>query len=156
MSIETKLGKFLFLFLLSVFIFSACDKNENEGDGWANCTECTTDSWVGEYSGTGDYSNFNNNTEMNNVDVSIVIEETATDYLTVYFHVPDVYSSTVSGDLQSPDIVSFASSGSSFTATMFIKDNELKLTGNSKKFHYKNDTILILDEVVTFETIKNQ
>lgn len=156
MLIETKLGKVLFCCLLSVFIFSACDKNENEGDGWTNCTECNTESWVGEYSGTGDYSDFNNNTTMDNVDVSIVVEETATDYLTVYFHAPQVYSATVSGDLKSPDIVSFASSGSSFTATMFIKDNELKLTGSSKKFHYKNDTILIIDQVVTFETIKNQ
>ena len=156
MSSETKLGKVLVCCLLSVFIFSACDKNENEGDGWTNCIECNTESWVGEYSGTGDYSDFNSNTEIDNVEVSIVIEETATDYLTVYFQAPQVYSSTVSGDIKSPDIVSFASSGSSFTATMFIKDNELKMTGSSKKFHYKNDTILIIDQIVTFESIKNQ
>ncbi len=155
MSVRTNIQKVLFPFLLAILIFCSCNKNEDENSGWVNCTSCTVDSWVGEYSGTGDYSNYNNNTEMKGVAVDITVEETATDYLTIYFHVPNLYSATVSGDLSSPYIISFAGSSSSFTGTMFIKDGELKLTGNSKKFHYKVDS-LIIDQVVTFETNKTQ
>ena len=59
------------------------------------------------------------------------------------------------GDFASPDIISFAGSSSSLSVTMYIKDGELILTGNTKKFHYKQDT-LVVDQIVTFETIKKQ
>jgi hypothetical protein len=61
----------------------------------------------------------------------------------------------VSGDFSNPYIISFAGSGSSVTATMYVKDGELKLSGSSKKFHYKVDS-LIIDQIVTFETFKTQ
>lgn len=155
MSARTNIRKVLFPLLLTSFFFIGCDKNKKEGDGWENCTECTMASWVGEYAGSGDYSNYNNNTQLQNLEVSIIIEETADDYLTIYMSVPNTYSTTVSGDFSGSYIISFAGSGSSITATMFMKEGELKLTGNSKKFHYKVDS-LIIDQVVTFETFKDQ
>lgn len=155
MSVKTNIHKVLFYLLSLSFIFIGCEKDKEDNSGWENCLECTTESWVGEYSGKGDYNNFNNNTEMKDADVFINIEETANDYLTIYIQVPSLYTATVSGDLSSSYIVSFAGSNSSVTAIMFIKDSELKLTGNSKKFHYKVDS-LIIDQVITFETIKNQ
>lgn len=39
--------------------------------------------------------------------------------------------------------------------TEFIKDRELKLTASYKRFHNIPDSFII-DQVVTFETIKNQ
>ncbi len=155
MSVRTNIHKVLFYLLSLSFIFIGCEKDKEDNSGWENCLECTTKSWVGEYSGKGDYSNFNNNTEMKDADVFINIEETANDYLTIYLHVPSLYTATVSGDLSSSYIVSFAGSSSSVTATMFIKDGELKLTGSARKFHYKVDS-LIIDQVVTFETFKIQ
>ena len=155
MSVRRYVRRFLFLILLLCFIFSGCEKNKEDSNGWKNCTECTTESWTGEYSGKGDYSNFTTGADMKDADVSINIEETATDYITIYLHVPSLYTATVSGDLSSSYIVSFAGSSSSVTATMFIKDGELKLTGSARKFHYKVDS-LIIDQVVTFETFKIQ
>lgn len=155
MLVNSKVHKVLFLLLSFSFIFTACEKKDENSDGWQYCTECTVESWVGEYTGMGDYNNFNKNAKTQAVDVSIAIEQTATDYITVYFQAPSYYTTTVSGDLASPDIISFAGSSSSLSATMYIKDGEFKLTGNTKKFHYKQDT-LVVDQVVTFETIKKQ
>jgi len=107
--------------LLLSFIFTGCEKNKKDDSGWKNCLECTTESWIGEYSGKCEYNNYNNNTVVSDADVTINIEETATDYLTIYVQVPSLYSTTVSGDLSSSYIVSFAGSGSSVTATMYIK-----------------------------------
>ncbi len=155
MLVNSKVHKVLFLLVSFSFILLACEKKDENSDGWKYCTECTIESWVGEYTGIGDYNNYNKNATTQDVDVSITIEQTATDYITVYFQAPSYYTTTVSGDLASPDIISFAGSSSSLSATMYIKDGELKLTGNTKKFHYKQDT-LIVDQVVTFETIKKQ
>jgi hypothetical protein len=153
--VSSKVNKVLFFLVAIIFIIPACEKNNENDDGWKNCTECTIDSWIGEYTGKGDFNNLNNNSIKKNVDVFITIEQTAIDYLTVYFQSPSNFSVTVSGDLASPDIISFAGSSSSFTATMFIKDGVLKLTGNAKKFHYKVDS-LVVDQVITFETNYNQ
>lgn len=153
---KTNISKVSLLLLLLISIIQiACDKNKNEEDNWKNCTTCTIDSWVGEYSGKGDYRNFSNGSVMSGVDLSITIEETATDYLTIYFLAPNVFSTTVSGDLATPDIILFAGSSSSVTATMFTKDGVFRLTGSAKKFHYQVDS-LIVDQVVTFETTKVQ
>lgn len=155
MLVRTNIHKVLVFLLATSFIFPACDKNNENNDGWKNCTECTIESWIGSYTGKGDFINLNNNAEVKDVDVSINIEQTATDYLTIYFQAPNIYSATVSGDFSSSDIVFFAGSSSSISATMFIKDGKLKLTGNSKKYHYKADS-LVVDQVITFETINVQ
>jgi hypothetical protein len=52
-----------------------------------------------------------------------------------------------------PYAISFASSTKSIDATMFVKENQLRLTGNSKKFEMVADTIVI-KEVVNFNVFK--
>lgn len=142
--------------IILIFFISCSKENEEDDDGWNSCYSCTVDSWTGEFSGTCSYSDLNNNTNAQNLPVTITIEETAQDYLFVSINVVNYYSTSVSGELVVSDIVSFAGSGSSFTSSMYIKENELKLSGNSKKFHYKNDTILVIDEVINFEILKIQ
>ncbi len=49
--------------------------------------------------------------------------------------------------------ISFASSTKSITATMMVRENQLRLTGNSKKFQVTNDSTIV-KEVVEFDVYK--
>ena len=137
-----------------IFVFYAgCKEKDDNGNVWKNCYECNTESWIGTFSGTGNYTSIAFPAYAENKPVSIIIEETAPDYLIVYFSCPNYISATISGSLVSNYVISFASSGSSITATMDIKDQDLKLTGTVKKFHMQADST-ILDELINFETYK--
>jgi hypothetical protein len=140
--------------LLIILVFSKCKEDEEASDGWSNCLDCTVTEWVGNYEGTGDFFDYTSNSTTNGIPVSVEIEETAPEYLTVYFHSPNYLSVTISGSLVSNYIISFAGSGSSVTATLNVRDQDYKLSGNAKKFHYHSDS-LVMDEMVNFEVLKN-
>lgn len=140
--------------LLIILVFIQCKEDEQASDGWSNCLDCTVTEWEGMYDGTGNYFNYSSNSTTNGVPVSVEIEETAPEYLTVYFHSPNFLSVTISGSLVSNYIISFAGSGSSVTATLNVRDQDYKLSGNAKKYHYHSDT-LVIDEIVNFEVLKN-
>lgn len=140
--------------LLIILVFIQCKEDEQASDGWSNCLDCTVTEWEGMYDGTGNYFNYSSNSTTNGVPVSVEIEETAPEYLTVYFHSPNYLSVTISGSLVSNYIISFAGSGSSVTATLNVRDQDYKLSGNAKKYHYHSDT-LVIDEIVNFEVLKN-
>jgi hypothetical protein len=153
--IETSLKlQILISVLLIILVFIRCKEDEQASDGWNNCLDCTVTEWVGMYEGTGNYFDYSSNSTTNEIPVSVEIEETALDYLTVYFHSPNYVSVTISGSLVSNYIISFAGSGSSVTASLNVKDKNYKLSGNAKRFHYDSDS-LVMDEMVNFEVIKN-
>jgi hypothetical protein len=87
------------------------------------------------------------------LEATITINETGTNYLTASILVPGYYSATLSGDLTTPYSVSFAGSNASFTATLLKKDGSLKLNGNSKKFQIKVGNVIV-EEVVNFDVQK--
>lgn len=147
------LNIYLRLLFVLVLVLPSCENKTDENDGWVFCYDCDVGSWEGSYSGTAEYFESNGLTSEDGLEVNITFQETGTNYLTVSLHVPNYYSTTVSGELNSPYSISFAGSGSSITASLYTKENELRITGNSKKFHYKVDS-LIVDEVVSFEALK--
>jgi hypothetical protein len=155
--ILTDIKKLIFgLFaVLIILLFSTCNKEKETDDGWNNCYDCPTGSWIGEFSGTCDYSNYNTNSNATGLPVTISIEETAPEYLTVYVNVTNYYSATVSGSLVSSYIISFAGTSASVTSTLDIKEQDLRLTGNSKKFHLEADSTE-LDEIINFVVNKVQ
>ena len=145
--------KIYYLFLFSLLLV-ACQKKESDENKWDACYSCTVDSWVGEYSGTCEYFNANTNLTVKDISFTLTIEQTATEYLTAYIVVPNYYSTSISGDFNTPNYISFGASSSSLDATMYTSGTQFRLTGNSKKFHYKTDS-LIIDEVINFESLKN-
>jgi hypothetical protein len=153
MNVTSWISNVFILGMLLIIIFLGCKKEEEAKDGWKNCLDCSAASWVGEFNGTGDYFDYETNSTKNDIPVSIKIEETAPEYLTIYFVAPNYLSTNISGSLVSNYIISFAGSGSSITATLNIKDQELKLDGNTRKFHYDSDS-LVLDKLVSFEVTK--
>ena len=150
------LSKYVFfvcIFSLLLLLIIGCSEKEEE-DGWDKCHDCTVGSWLGVFSGTCDYFNYNSNLTQNDLPITIEISETAPEYLEVKISVPQYYNSTIYGDLISSPIISFAGSGSSVTSTLYKNGQSLKITGNSKKYHYESDT-LVMEEVVNFELLKN-
>lgn len=145
--------QYVFLFFL-IFNMVSCTDDKEEDDGWDICTECDFESWLSIYNGTASHYNVNTNKTVENLGIEIEIEETATDYLTVYIKVPEQsYSATLSGDFVTPYSISFASSSKSVSATIYVKENQLRLSGNSKIFSVQSDTV-ILKEVVNFDVYK--
>ncbi len=144
--------------LLAAFflLLTACNEKEEAGDNWISCSGCSLDSWVGTYSGKADYFDAALMKEIAGLDISVVFEETATNYLTAYITVPGHYSASVSGEWNSPYSISFAGSSTSLDGTLYMRDmggGELRFSGNSKRFHFKVDS-LVVDELVTFDVYK--
>jgi hypothetical protein len=155
MLLQLRLFIFLGLLCTIILVFYSCKQDNKDEDPWINCTTCTADSWIGEFTGSGDYNNFNNNSSKADVSVTINIEETAPDYLSVYFQAPSYLTFSVSGSLVSSYIISFAGSGSAVTSTMYTRDGTLRMNGSAKKYHFESDT-LVTDEIINFEVLKVQ
>lgn len=134
-------------------ILPACTDKENDDGGWSVCSDCTIDSWIGTFEGTATFFDGSNLSTEDGLEMTIRFEETGADYLTAYIITPNYYSTTLSGELNTGYSVSFAGSGASLSATLYKKEGMLKITGTSKKFHYKIDN-LVIDESITFESIK--
>jgi hypothetical protein len=144
-------------FSLSIFLLIGCSDNE-EDDPWSKCYECTAESWIGEYNGSCDYFNYDMNITREDQVCTVEIGETATNYFEVKISSPNNFYAVLYGDFVTSQMINFSSSNSSVSATMYVNGQELRLTGNSKKFHYETpDTIpiLVYDEVVNFELFKD-
>jgi len=143
----------LFLFIFPLFWISCSEKTE-DNNGWDVCSECDVDSWIGFHSGTASHYNAATNKTVEGLTIEVEIEETATDYFTVYIEVPQQnYYATLSGDFVLPHAISFASSTRSVNATMLVQENQFRLSGISKRFQATNDSIII-KEVVDFDVSK--
>ena len=143
-------------FVVLLFLFSgwACKDKEEDKNTWVSCYTCTIDSWTGIFEGTTSYFDASTMNDVEDLDITIEFEETASDYLTAYINVPNYFSTAISGEWNSPYSISFAGSNSSLVATLHEKDGDLRLAGNAKKFHFKVDS-LIVDEVINFEVYKS-
>jgi hypothetical protein len=141
------------LFFLLLLLVSCNDKAE-ENDGWEICTECDLDSWLGLFSGTASHYTATSNTTLQGKAIDIEIEETGSEYFTVYVRIPQQnYYATLSGNFVQPYAIDFASSTKSINATMLVKGDQLRLSGNSKSFQVNSDTTFI-KEVVSFDILK--
>ena len=133
----------------------SCSDKEDPDDGWEFCTGCTAESWAGVFEGDATFHDSFGISSGEGLAATLSIEETGTDYLSTTIVVPNYFSTAVSGKLNSAYSISFAGSNSSITATIYSKNNALKIIGNAKKFH-TNASGTIVDEVVSFEVIKNK
>jgi hypothetical protein len=137
-------------------VLAACGEKDDTGEKWRTCSDCTLDSWVGSFSGKATYFDAVLVNEVPDLDATVVFQKTGDIYLTAYVTIPEYFSATMSGGWTSPYSISFAGSGTSVSGTMYTRydrDSEFRFSGNSKKFHYKGNE-LVVDEVVTFEVYK--
>lgn len=142
-----------YLLLIFIFLITSCQNNDTETSPWKACFTCTTESWVGDYSGTCEYFDAATNSTTTNLPFNLTIEQTATDYLTAYIQVSNYYSTSISGEFTNPNYISFGGSSSSLSANMYLQGDLFRLTGSSKKYHFKTDSIVI-DQVINFESLK--
>jgi hypothetical protein len=136
-----------------MILVSCSGKDDQETDGWDTCFDCTTQSWIGIFQGSGTNYNAVNNTTVKDLSVTISISETSPDYLLVTINLPDYYHSTVSGEVMESHYITFSGSNNSISATMYKSDHRLKISGNAKRFHVKVNEIVI-EQVVNFDAIK--
>lgn len=146
---NVKISKSILLLTTIILVLFACSKKE-ESDKWSNCNDCKIDSWVGSWQGNASIYDAVGNETTDGYDVTVVITETGTNYITVSLNIPNQYGTTTSGELLTGYSVSFAGSNNSFTATLLENSGKLKLSGTAKKFYYKANE-LVIETVVTFD-----
>ncbi|MCF8369557.1 MAG: hypothetical protein K9G76_10980 [Bacteroidales bacterium] len=141
------------LLLISVLFFS-CDKKEDEGNGWESCLDCTVQSWLGNFSGLGEYKHLNSGNVVSGVQVSVEIVEISENYIQVKIQSPNYYSATIYGNFVGSYSISIASSTKSFSGSLQKKENTLKLIGEAKEYVEKVNGIEVVKRIV-FEASKD-
>lgn len=141
------------IILLSVF--AQCKK---ETDDWIFCN-CVIDEWIGDYNGSGNYYK-GEEVDAQQVDVQLTIEQIAPENLKIQVVAPDVYTETFYGNKNdSTYYLTINGTSKSLIMNLKVKDNELKLTGTAKNFHWVYDpdsTYLVTDKTLAFDVLKTQ
>ncbi|MCD4697969.1 MAG: hypothetical protein K8S16_17230 [Bacteroidales bacterium] len=140
-------------FTCVIILLTACSKQKDEGDGWESCLGCNIESWIGNFSGSGEFKNLNTGNTSSGVQVSVEIIEISENYLQVKILVPNYYSTTIYGTYVGSYSISLASSTNSFSGSLQKKDNILKLIGESKQYVEKVNE-LVIEKTVIFEALK--
>jgi len=142
----------LVVFSMLIFDIEGCKKDVDEED-WRACYNCSFSAWIGSFEGTASYYNGASNSNTDNLQVTVDVMETGENYLTISVQVPNNYYATNSGELTGGYYVNMAGSGNSLSASLYKKDNQIKISGSAKIYHYKVDEIII-DKVVSFDAVK--
>ncbi|MFK5856934.1 MAG: hypothetical protein QM503_12455 [Bacteroidota bacterium] len=146
-----KVNKILLL-LVVVLLFSNCKKEE---ESWGPCIDCDLSEWAGSFEGTGVYYQESDSSSVLDVPTEITIENTSDTRLKVIVDAGLYFSSTTFIYKTNDDyFIELAGSNSSISLTLYQKNNNYKLSGTSKRYHYNVDTVLVIDQSLSFETFK--
>ncbi len=140
------------MILLGLIVIVGCKKEETK---WNYCTDCELIDWVGEYEGSGEYFNENNNTSELNVPTSIIIENTSGTVLKTKVEAGDkISTSFTSSKSNNKYYYDVPGSNKSLSLMLSKSGSEYKLSGTVKLFHYIKDTVLVIDHSISFDTFK--
>jgi len=128
-------------------------KKDDEPD-WESCYSCTMSSWTGSFKGEGNVYDASSGTTQGGVGITLTFGESGDQYLTAHVVVNGYLNLTLSGSLYVHHSISFASSQSSLSATLYEKDGQLKLSGTVKTFTQSGNGDPELDQSVSFEAMK--
>jgi len=147
--------KILLILLGTILLFSQCKKDEDE---WVLCTDCGLSSWVGNYEGYGDYYSDDDSTiTIIGVPTTVFIENIYDSYLRITVLAEDKFTINFLVSMNdSTYTIEMPGSNKSLNLTVLRKGSEYRLAGTAKNYHYIADTILYLDNSISFETFKIQ
>ena len=144
----------IILILLSgVLIFTQCKK---ETEDWV-FYNCGIDSWVGEYTGNGNYYK-GEEVDFEQLNVQLTIVQFSAINLKIDVIAEDKYSESFYG-IKDDSTYYLTINGSNKSLIMNIKKkgSELKLIGTAKNFHWEtkdDSTFLVTDKTLAFEVLK--
>jgi len=143
----------ILIFLSGLLLFTHCKK---ETEDWVFCN-CEIDSWVGEYTGDGNYYK-DEEVDAETVSVQVNIEQFSPKNLTISVIATDVYSQTFYGIKEdSTYYLTINGSNKSLIMNLKKKGYDLKLIGTAKNFHWEtNDdsTFLVTDKTLAFDVLQ--
>jgi hypothetical protein len=145
----------ILILLIAVLIFTQCKKDEDE---WRLCADCGISSWVGNYEGYGDYYSDDDSTiTIIDVPTTVSIENTYYSYLRITVVAEDKFNiNFLVSMIDSTYKIDVPGSNKSLNLTISSKGSEYRLAGTTKSYHYITDTLLYLDNSISFETFKIQ
>ncbi|PKP52965.1 MAG: hypothetical protein CVT92_06270 [Bacteroidetes bacterium HGW-Bacteroidetes-1] len=150
MNLQIKLLALFFLGTLLVAITS-CNK---EKESWEWCNECQSDFISGSYEGIASHTRYvdsSNFIETKNKDAYVNIMDNGST-MTVQSGVINLFALTVSGQFQQTYYIEMGNNSMRFSATIWRKDNEVKLVGSAQKFNSNVE----LTEILEFEVFKTE
>lgn len=138
---RSKLYSLVFLLIISSV---SCKK---ETVDWAWCIDCQLTEVLGEYTGTGNYIRFTDSIHFiqnSDLDVTLKLIESGSS-LQTFTNVVNVFSSSISGVYDDGYYLQFAGNKQTFNATIWRKENQIKLVGTIKKMDSEGETVELLD-----------
>jgi hypothetical protein len=102
---------------------------------------------LGEYEGSGNHLRFTDSIhfiQKNNVDVTLKLSESGSSVL-ASTNVVNVFSSSISGVYDDDYYLQFSGNKQTFNATIWRKENQIKLVGTIKKTDSEGETLELLD-----------
>ena len=139
--------------LLLVILFFQCKKETEE---WIFC-ECPIESWVGDYTGTGNYYH-GEELDYQQCNVQLTIEKIAPQNLKIRIVALDYYSETFYGNKNdSTYYLTISGTNKSLNMNIKMNGNQLKLNGTAKNFHWVYDpdsTYLVPDKTLAFDVVR--
>ena len=142
-----------FFFLVFLVFIWGCNKNNED---WMFCNGCDLSVWEGSYTGEGVYYNrLNGDNNQEKVPVAITIELLGGQSFKGTISSKDIVSFSFTGTKTDTDYYfNLAGSNQSVTLNLYKSSDKYKLTGTAKRYHIKNDTVVI-DESLSYEVIKD-
>ncbi len=132
--------------LIFILAFGTISCKEETVD-WAWCTDCQVTDVLGEYEGSGNHLRFTDSIhfiQKNNVDVTLKLSESGSSVL-ASTNVVNVFSSSISGVYDDDYYLQFSGNKQTFNATIWRKENQIKLVGTIKKTDSEGETLELLD-----------
>ena len=154
----TNFVKMVIRFSFVIFIYSflatlsSCQKEST--DNWSFCAECDISEWVGEFVGVGDYYSGSLDETEYDVPVSISIENPSGKVLKIIAVVENKISTTFTST-KNDNTYYFRINGSSKSIDINLSknNNNYKLSGTIKLFHFEND-ILKIEQSISFDIFR--
>ena len=143
----------VFFFLL-LFLIASCSKPD-EPD-WTFCDGCPNSEWAGVYEGTGAYYSKFHPDKTENIPVTITITEQQDYRIGIVVKSPNKFYASFNGVKDDTEYYfDMAGTEKSIHLSLYKKENEYKLTGNTKKYVTENDTVKV-NQSVSFEILKSR
>ncbi len=147
--------KKIFVLFFTIISFTSCNKNDSAPD-WTFCDGCPNSEWAGVYEGTGAYYSKFHPDKTENIPVIITITEQQDYRIGIVVKSPNKFYASFNGVKDDTEYYfDMAGTEKSIHLSLYKKENDYKLTGNTKKYVTENDTVKV-NQSVSFEILKSR
>jgi len=147
--------KKIIVFFFTLFFFVSCGKHVDEPD-WNFCNSCANSEWAGVYEGTGTFFSKNNPDKTEDIPITVTITEQQNFRLGIVIKSPNKFYASFNRVKDDAEyFFDMAGTEKSIHLSLYKKEADYKLTGNTKTYVTINDTVYV-NRSVSFKILKSR